>query len=74
MKVAKKLCDLCGSEIGNRKERLCVTMTKGDDEQHGKVVKEFDICSRCWNKLIEQEQTAFRSVLPKIDYGEEQGA
>lgn len=70
MKVAKKLCDLCGSEIGNRKERLGVTMTKGDDEQSGKVVKELEVCSRCWNKLLEQEQSAFRSVLQMLRYGE----
>lgn len=70
MNVTKKLCDLCGIEIGNRKESLCITMTKGTDEQNRKAVKELDVCSRCWNKLLEQEQSAFRSALPKINYGE----
>jgi len=74
MKVAKKLCDLCGSEIGNRKERLGITMTKGDDESSRKAVKELEVCSRCWDKLLEQENDAFRSALSKINYGEEQGA
>lgn len=70
MKVEKKLCDLCGSEIENRKVRLGITMTKETDELPRRAVKEFEICSRCWNKLLEQEQSAFRSALPKINYGE----
>lgn len=70
MNVTKKLCDLCGSEIRNCKERLCITMAKGADEQSMKAVKEFDVCSRCWNKLLEQEQTAFRSALQMLRYGE----
>lgn len=71
MKINKKLCDLCGCEIGKRKVRLGITMTKETDELPRRAVKELDICAQCWNKLLEQEQTAFRTALPKINYGEE---
>lgn len=40
MELAKKICDLCGSKIGNRKECLGITMTKGNDEASGKAVLE----------------------------------